>query len=951
MNMEEKNEKEKALESVNSGNHAKAILPMRIALFVTLLLLCAGAAFIVGLYDYDGSFQQMKNGSKEEYFASKAFENVLQSWSRQMCSYMHVNSYVKSKDEVNADTKLYSVTEYSEVAKSKLFDEGAMEESKLPAKDVSFSELKKKNTYAADRINDGVDCGEQDFLFYNTLRDNLNNLTDKVDTKSFVHLDGHQFYSLLEKYCTDDTLKQESIQGEFAEELERFAYVEDDETDETELTDYEYADPDGDENTTVEKFSYDNKYIPKGFYNSFNHNFIIYSYYGGNDGEGHFLLKAGNSTYDYAMNDVPVSGDFYIPASLLDYSSRKNFEKSLITTPFTTVETVMAYLGMQSYITDRAHDRWNDSYNYATLNEFDYVITYLDEDNEEQVLMNSRESRFDGGKVLVYDQTKGTVTTNIEGVDFSGNNEIFESFKEYDKIKKVELRMDANFGFNTVGIMYLISLASVYIDTIWLVLVLLIILAIVLFVGMIYIMPAKVYQRDQHFFLTKTIVYGAVFGIFVSLFVAFLYFLCDIGMHFFPAIRLTAIIIAFVFLLGVAYIAMTEYFFSIIRLVKAKQFKKYLFLYRVYAKTGKTVKNFFHNIRQFFAEIWRATGYAKRAVIKRVALLIGVLGCAFWMMAFGIAGVGILCLFFFFGLCAVLVLEAFDIHHIVIDQKMLDNIMDGIEKLTDGDLSSKIDTETMKGDKKKLAEMINHIGDGFEKAVAQSIKDERLKAELITNVSHDIKTPLTSIINYVDLMKREHVSEEPLKGYIEVLEQKSQRLKQLTEDLVEASKASTGNIELEPVNLNMTELLSQTIGEFEDKFSEKNLTLVPNITEEEVVIFADGRRCYRIFENLFQNIYKYAMPNTRVYLSLELKGKQVVLCLKNISESPLTVDVSELTGRFVRGDVSRTTEGSGLGLSIAQSLTTLQNGSFHVELDGDLFKVTIIFERQEKQEL
>ena len=330
--------------------------------------------------------------------------------------------------------------------------------------------------------------------------------------------------------------------------------------------------------------------------------------------------------------------------------------------------------------------------------------------------------------------------------------------------------------------------------------------------------------------------------------------------------------------------------------------------------------------------------------------MLGVLGCAFWMIAFGVAGVGILCLFCFFAFCAVLVLEAYDIYLLVIDQKMLDNIVDGLEKLTDGDLSCKIDTEAMKGDKKKLAEMINHISDGLEKAVSQSIKDERLKAELITNVSHDIKTPLTSIINYVDLMKREHVSEEPLKGYIEVLEQKSQRLKQLTEDLVEASKASTGNIELEPVNLNMTELLSQAIGEFEDKFSEKNLTLVPSITEEEVVIFADGRRCYRIFENLFQNIYKYAMPNTRVYLSLELKEKQVILCLKNISESPLTVDVSELTGRFVRGDASRTTEGSGLGLSIAQSLTTLQNGSFHVELDGDLFKVTIIFERQEKQE-
>ena len=224
-----------------------------------------------------------------------------------------------------------------------------------------------------------------------------------------------------------------------------------------------------------------------------------------------------------------------------------------------------------------------------------------------------------------------------------------------------------------------------------------------------------------------------------------------------------------------------------------------------------------------------------------------------------------------------------------------------------------------------------------------SVKNERMKTELITNVSHDLKTPLTSIINYVDLLKRENPTDPKIQNYIAVLEDKAQRLKTLTEDVVEASKASTGNISLELTELNFVELIHQVIGEFEEKFQEKNLTLVVHFDEEEAMICADGRRLWRVLENVFGNVTKYAMENTRVYAEVNVQKPEVRFSLKNISSQPLNITAEELTERFVRGDVSRNTEGSGLGLSIAQSLTELQGGEFKVYVDGDLFKVTIIF--------
>lgn len=273
-------------------------------------------------------------------------------------------------------------------------------------------------------------------------------------------------------------------------------------------------------------------------------------------------------------------------------------------------------------------------------------------------------------------------------------------------------------------------------------------------------------------------------------------------------------------------------------------------------------------------------------------------------------------------------------------------IHDATEKIYKGDTDIKLDESLYTGVLKELAIYINDIAGGFSNAIKESLKSERLKTELITNVSHDIKTPLTSIINYVDLLKQENIQNEKAKEYIEVLDNKSQRLKKLIEDLVEASKASSGNIKINKEVLNVKELLNQVTGEFEDKFNSRCLNIISKLPEETVYIKADSRYLYRVLENTYSNVAKYAEENTRVYIDCILEEKNTVaIYVKNISKDELNISADELMQRFVRGDKSRNTEGSGLGLSIAKSLTELQDGTFNIYLDGDLFKVAIKFKR------
>ncbi len=266
-----------------------------------------------------------------------------------------------------------------------------------------------------------------------------------------------------------------------------------------------------------------------------------------------------------------------------------------------------------------------------------------------------------------------------------------------------------------------------------------------------------------------------------------------------------------------------------------------------------------------------------------------------------------------------------------------------ITEISNGNLGYKLNESEYNGECRIMAEKINSIGMGLSNAVEENLKSERLKTELITNVSHDIKTPLTSIINYVHLIKMEHIQNEKIEKYVDILEKKSLRLKQLTEDLMEVSKISSGNIELDMQVINMVELIYQTGGEFNEIFEDKGLTIITRLPKEPVMIFADGSRLWRVVQNLYNNAAKYALKDTRVYVELKVEEGWAEFSMKDISEQALDVDSDDLSQRFVRGDESRGTEGSGLGLSIARSLTNLMGGTFRINLDGDLFTVSIIF--------
>jgi signal transduction histidine kinase len=272
-----------------------------------------------------------------------------------------------------------------------------------------------------------------------------------------------------------------------------------------------------------------------------------------------------------------------------------------------------------------------------------------------------------------------------------------------------------------------------------------------------------------------------------------------------------------------------------------------------------------------------------------------------------------------------------------------DSLADGIFRIAQGNWNDQIDTTEIHGHYRSMAEAVNQIRDGLAEAVQKSIRDERMKTELITNVSHDIRTPLTSIISYVDLLKREQIKDEKIASYIDVLDQKSQRLKTLTDDLIEASKLSSGNMVLVKETVDLVELVNQANGEFSEKFAAGNLNMVSTLWEEPVWIEADGRKLWRVLENLYGNVAKYAMEHSRVYIIVEKAEQKAVFVIKNISANPLNMDAKELVERFVRGDVSRSSEGSGLGLSIAQNLVELMKGKFEIYLNGDLFQVMLEF--------
>ena len=359
---------------------------------------------------------------------------------------------------------------------------------------------------------------------------------------------------------------------------------------------------------------------------------------------------------------------------------------------------------------------------------------------------------------------------------------------------------------------------------------------------------------------------------------------------------------------------------SIVRRVKTNTILKNTIIYRLCKWIKNGVKNIFNNF-----------SLAAKIIVILACMLIFTLIFSNW----GFTGIILLIAMYVF---------AFKYYFDNITKFL--NIKNTVKKIYEGDTKVRLQEDEYTGVLKELCIYVNDIAGGFTNAIDKSLKSERMKTELITNVSHDIKTPLTSIINYVDLLKKEDIQNEKAKEYLDILEQKSQRLKRLTEDLIEASKASSGNIKLDMKKINVNELIKQISGEFEDKFKNKNIDLNIEIPKEDVFILADSRYLYRVMENMYTNIEKYAMENSRVYVDLQEENKKVKIEIKNISKEKLNISANELMERFVRGESSRNTEGSGLGLSIAQSLTKLQKGEFGIYLDGDLFKVIISFNKE-----
>ena len=336
-------------------------------------------------------------------------------------------------------------------------------------------------------------------------------------------------------------------------------------------------------------------------------------------------------------------------------------------------------------------------------------------------------------------------------------------------------------------------------------------------------------------------------------------------------------------------------------------------------------------VKRFCGWLWYMT--TKISIVWRTALIVLIVLVANFCIAISIRYSGFALFCWLLLMAAVFLLACFGAWQ-------MKSLKAAGEKLAAGEFEYKIDTKHMYWEFKHHAENLNSIGDGMAAAVEQRMKSERLKTELITNVSHDIKTPLTSIINYVDLLERPHTPEEGAE-YLEVLERQSKRLKKLTEDLVEASKASTGNMSVTLAPTSTLEIINQSLAEYGQRMEAGKLSVLINVPEPAPTVRADGRLLWRVMDNLFNNVVKYAMPETRVYVDVRTSEGNAVISVKNISRAALNVSAGELMERFVRGDASRSTEGSGLGLSIAKSLTELQHGQFSISTDGDLFKAEI----------
>ncbi|HPZ00659.1 MAG TPA: HAMP domain-containing sensor histidine kinase, partial [Clostridiales bacterium] len=367
---------------------------------------------------------------------------------------------------------------------------------------------------------------------------------------------------------------------------------------------------------------------------------------------------------------------------------------------------------------------------------------------------------------------------------------------------------------------------------------------------------------------------------------------------------------------------------SLVRQIRGHGFVKNSLTYNLFSKDGRC-----RTLSSKFVSYCKGVFPVKDKKVKKKLITVMVLYFVF-VVLLSIAGwwIGTLLI-----ILASVLLAAY-IAHLLQDIQTIDDALAEAEK---GSYDYQLQPEKMTDAMKPLGQKVGNLTNGVKLAVETAVKNERQKTDLITGVSHDLKTPLTSIINYTELLKTCNIQDPQAKQYIGVLEEKSAALKKLVEDLLEASKVSSGNLEVHLEKINLSELLEQVYGEYKEPLQEEGLLLKLDTPSAPVYVKADGQKVYRVLENLFSNVQKYSLDNTRVYIDLKQEEKTAMVAVKNISKEEMNYDPAELTERFFRGDRSRTTEGSGLGLSIAESLTTAQNGTFDISIDGDLFKVTI----------
>ena len=629
---------------------------------------------------------------------------------------------------------------------------------------------------------------------------------------------------------------------------------------------------------------------------------------------------SGNIEQEYKQSEWFADRYFY---SVLD--KVQNTQRNSSSNQYIELEDSK---GLDYYYSDDYYSDYEICINYIIIDkETGSIYTNIKSNDYEQTINESASSPY------YWNMVNGEITTDINYLNknnikynytfyYETNQEYIEenntgkNLKEYDIYTSYnQEKTEQSFDFISTQEMYqfMASHQKLPVYALSISLILLTIIAIYLF----WAIGHKKGKEGITLDVLDKIPYEIIVLIFCCIIPMFIAIVANSVTETFNYIFITITIISYI----ICYVMTAALTITTIKRIKARQFWKSFFTY-------KAIKWIINKIKKYTDEIKNKTENTKKVFWYYWGFVL----ISSILLSMFVTGISILILIAFW------VFVFYKLRKYVRQEEI---IKETLKKIYQGDTNIHINEEELEGVLRQMAIYINDIAGGFKNAIEENLKAERLKTELITNVSHDIKTPLTSIINYVDLLKKEDIEDEKIKEYIEILDNKSQRLKKLTEDLVEASKASSGNVKLNIESINIKELINQTIGEFKDRLEKRKLQIEVDMPIEDVKINADNRYMYRIMENLFGNISKYAQENSRVYVDVKKVNKKINISIKNISKDKLNISSDELMQRFVRGDKSRYTEGSGLGLSIAKSLTELQKGTFDIVIDGDLFKVVM----------